>query len=482
MKSLRATGKAGLKNEDVPLVVDVDGTLVGTDLLVEGSLRLLASSPWRFLRSAAKGHRGRAALKREVMEAVALSPQSLVLNPAVVEVVESAKRAGRQIWLASGADELAVEPLARHIGADGFLASDGKRNLVGNAKAEALVERFGEGGFDYVGNSRQDLAVWLHARRAVAVGASTGLRRRILSLDPEARFCAGMESRRDYVRALRPHQWVKNALVFVPAAASHAVSVDPYLAAAVAFVLLSLIASSGYVVNDMLDIAYDRGHPSKRRRPFAAGKVRFLPMLAIGISLGVAGVGASFLVSTALGTCAVLYLGLAVCYSLWLKRAVVVDVIVLASLYVVRLVAGGVAAGVVVSPWLLAFSMFLFVSLAIVKRRKELADVAEGRQQSILGRAYVADDVNVMTTFGAASAMGAVIVLALYVQSPEVAIRYGQPDLLWLACPLFLFWLGRLLLLASRGDMDDDPVLFAIRDRTSWVTGLLLLAVVAMAL
>ena len=291
-----------------------------------------------------------------------------------------------------------------------------------------------------------------------------------------------MESPRAYLRALRPHQWVKNALVFVPAAAAHAVAVDVYIAAAVTFVLLSLIASSGYVVNDMLDIGHDRSHPSKRHRPFAAGKVRFLPMLAIGVLLGAAGVGASFLVSTALGACAVLYLVLAVSYSLWLKRAVFVDVIVLASLYVVRVVAGGVAVGVAVSPWLLAFSMFLFVSLAIVKRRKELADLADGRQRSIPGRGYVADDVNVMTTFGAASAIGAVIVLALYTQSPEVAIRYGQPDLLWLACPLFLYWLGRLLLLASRGAIDDDPVLFAIRDKTSWMTGLLVLAVVAMAL
>ena len=482
MTSLRAAGEAHLEDEDVPLVVDVDGTLVATDLLVEGSLRLLTSSPWRFLRSAAKGFRGRAALKREIMNAVPLPASSLVLNPAVLEEIESAKRGGRPVWLASGADELAVEPLATHIGADGFLASDGNRNLVGAAKAEALVERFGEGGFDYVGNSRQDIPVWRHARRAVAVGASTGLTRRVRNLDPDARFCPGMESPRAYLRALRPHQWVKNALVFVPAAAAHAVAVDVYIAAAGTFVLLSLIASSGYVVNDMLDIGHDRSHPSKRHRPFAAGQVRFLPMLAIGVLLGATGVGASFLMSAALGTCAVLYLVLAVSYSLWLKRAVFVDVIVLASLYVLRVIAGGVAVGVTVSPWLLAFSMFLFVSLAIVKRRKELADLVHGRLPSIPGRGYVADDVNVMTTFGAASAIGAVIVLALYAQSPEVAIRYGQPELLWLACPLFLYWLGRLLLLASRGAIDDDPVLFAIRDRTSWITGLLVLAVVAMAL
>ena len=477
-----AAGKADLEDNDVPLVVDVDGTLVATDLLLEGLLRLLASSPSRFIRIALQGFRGRAAWKRAVTQIVPLPPTSLVLNPSVVDEIELAKRSGRPVWLASGADGLAVEPLAKHVDADGFLASDGRQNLVGDAKAESLVKRFGTGGFDYVGNSRQDLPVWRHARRAVAVGASTGLKRRIGNLDIEARFCSGMGSPRDYLRSLRPHQWVKNALVFVPAAAAHVVVVEPYLAAAGAFVLLSLIASSGYIVNDMLDIGHDRGHPSKRYRPLAAGKVRFLPLLAIGAVLGAAGVGTSFLMSPAVGTCAVLYLVLAVGYSLWLKRAIFVDVIVLASLYVLRVVAGGVVADVAVSPWLLAFSLFVFVCLAIVKRRKELADVAARRQQAVLGRGYVAGDAGVMTTFGAASAIGAVIVLALYAQSPDVAMNYARPELLMLACPLFLYWLGRLLLLANRGAVDDDPVMFAIRDKVSWVTGLFLVAVFAVAL
>ena len=477
-----ASDKADPRDIDVPLVVDVDGTLLATDLLVEGSLRLLGSSPWSFLRAAVKGLRGRAAWKRAITQMVPLSPESLVLNPAVVDEIESAKRSGRPVWLASGSDELAIEPLAKHVNADGFLASDGSRNLVGNAKAESLVERFGEADFDYVGNSRQDLPVWRHARRAVAVGASASLKRRIRNLGIDARFCPGLGSPRDYLRSLRPHQWVKNTLVFVPAAAAHVVAVETYLAAAAAFVVLSLIASCGYIVNDMLDIGHDRGHPSKQHRPLAAGKVRFLPLLAIGTFLGAAGVGTSFLISPTMATYAVLYLVLAISYSLYLKRAVFVDVIVLASLYVIRILAGGAATDVTVSTWLLAFSLFVFVSLAIVKRRKELADVAARRQQAVLGRGYVPADATVMTTFGAASAIGAVIVLALYTQSPDIAMNYTRPELLWLACPLFLYWLGRLLLLANRGTIDDDPVLFAIRDKASWLTGLLLIAVLAIAL
>lgn len=286
----------------------------------------------------------------------------------------------------------------------------------------------------------------------------------------------------EYLRALRPHQWVKNALVLVAPVAAHAVDPVSYLWAAGAFVVMSLVASAGYVLNDIVDVDHDREHPSKRQRPLAAGKVRVVPMAAVGSTLAAVGVAASFLMSVGMGACVVLYLVLAVAYSLRLKRAIIIDVIVLASLYVIRVVAGGVAVAIPVSPWLLAFSLFTFVSLAIVKRRTELANVAEGRQEAVLGRGYIAKDASVVTMLGAASTIGGVIVLALYVQSPEVAMRYDRPELLRLVCPVLLYWLGRLLLLANRGAVDDDPVMFAVRDRTSWLAGLLAVAIVAVAI
>ena len=300
--------------------------------------------------------------------------------------------------------------------------------------------------------------------------------------EPEVEDPAAPLAVTEYLRALRPHQWVKNALVFVPPVAAHAVDPVTYLWAAGAFVVLSLVASGGYVLNDIVDVDHDREHPSKRHRPLAAGKVRVLPLAVIGSTMATVGVAASFLMSASMGACAVLYLVLAVSYSLRLKRAIIIDVIVLASLYVLRLVAGGVAVAVPLSPWLLAFSLFAFLSLAIVKRRTELANVEDGRQEAVLGRGYVAKDAGVVTMLGAASAICAVIVLALYVQSPEVATRYDQPELLWLVCPVLLYWLGRLLLLANRGTMDDDPVMFAVRDRTSWLAGLLVAVFVAVAI
>ena len=234
-------------------------------------------------------------MKRAISRVARIPSSSLELNPAVVGEIETAKRSGRPVWLASGADELAVEPLAKLIGTDGFLASNGRLNLVGSAKAQALVERFGDGGFDYIGNDRRDLPVWRHARRIASVGASSRLARRVRNLDSDAKFIPGRGGPVDYMRALRPHQWVKNALVFVAPVAAHAVEAGPYVGAAGALVVLSLLASSGYVFNDMVGMAHDREHPSKRLRPLASGRVRFLPMAAIGAILAMVGIGASFL-------------------------------------------------------------------------------------------------------------------------------------------------------------------------------------------
>lgn len=477
-----ASDEAETEDRAVPLVVDVDGTLAAGDLLAEGSLRLLVSSPWGFLTAVRRGLKGRAALKRAVCQTGVLPHWSVALNPEVLAEIVVAKESGKPVWLASGADELIVEGLANEVGADGFLASDGKTNLVGLAKAQVLVERFGDGGFDYVGNDRRDLPVWRHARDAVLVGGSARLQRKVRNLVRELRLVPAVGRPLDYVRALRPHQWLKNALVFVAPAAAHATDPASYLLAAGAFVILSLVASSGYVLNDIVDIGHDRAHPSKVHRPFASGSVRLLPMAGTGLMLATAGVAAAFLVSRSMGACAVLYLLVTSIYSLGLKRAIVLDVIALASLYVVRVVAGGVAAGIPVSAWLLAFSLFVFLALAIVKRRTELANVAEGRQGAVLGRGYDVKDAGVMTMLGAASAIGAVIVLALYLQSPDVATAYERPELLWLTCPVILYWLARLLLLADRGTVDDDPVMFAVRDRTSWLTGLLVAAIGVIAI
>ena len=467
----------------IPLVVDVDGSLVSGDLLIEGTIRLLAATPLKLFTLPFWLARGRATLKRRVARAVPLPPETLVLNPAVLEEVAAAKAAGRQIWLASAADELAVAPLAERIGATGHFASNGRTNLAGEAKAATLVNRFGAGGFDYIGNERRDLAVWKQARRAIGINLSARLARKVRTLDTEARFLPGPGGRpRDYMRALRPHQWSKNALVFVPLVAAHEIQASLYMVAAGTFVALSAVASGTYLLNDLLDLPYDRRHGSKRSRPLAAGKVPLLPMIGFSLALTAGGLVLAWSLSALAGLSILFYLLVTLAYSLALKRKTFLDVITLALLFAIRVLAGAAAAHIELSPWFLAFFTFIFLSLALVKRQSELQALRESGWSTVSGRAYLTADLPVMTAFGAASSMAAVVVFALYIQTAEVGKSYGHPEFLWLICPLLIYWLGRMTLLANRGIVDEDPVTFALRDRTSWLTGASILAAFIAAL
>ena len=482
----------------VPLVVDVDGSLVAGDLTIEGIARLLPVSPLRLFALpfwlAAVAVTGRAGLKRRIAHAVPLPPETLVLNPAVLREIAAARAAGREVWLASASDARAVAPLAEMVGAAGWVASDGRTNLAGEAKAAALVERFGEGGFDYIGNERRDLAVWKRARRSIGVDLPAALARKLRALDGEARLMPGLGGGPlDRLRALRPGQWVKNALVFAPLVAVHEADVGSWLVVAGVFAALSAVASSGYLLNDLLDLPHDRRHPAKRHRPMAAGKAPLPAMIGTGVALTAGGLAMAFALSATAGLWVLGYLAATCAYSLSLKRKIFIDVIVLAMLYTVRVFAGAAAASVVLSPWFLAFFLFLFLALAAVKRQSELRALRETGRSRSGGHPYLAEDLPVMAALGAASGVASVVILTLYIQSPEVGERYAHPDFLWLICPLLLYWLGRMALLAGRAEGgegsgsertpgNDDPLDFVLRDRTSWLIGLGILAAFAAAL
>ena len=281
----------------------------------------------------------------------------------------------------------------------------------------------------------------------------------------------------DYVRAMRPHHWIKNLMVFVPLLADHGTDAGLYLRLLGVFAALSACASGTYLLNDVLDLSHDRRHRRKRRRPLAAGRTALRPTVGIGLALVATGLAATFSLSAAAGYGVLVYLAATSAYSLWLKRKTFIDVIVLALLYAIRVLIGAAAVSVTPSPWLLAFSLFVFLAIAIAKRQTELA-----AGEALDGRAYRAEDGPAMAALGAGSGFATVVVLTLYIQSPEVSARYAQHELLWLACPLLVHWLGRLTLLAGRGAVDDDPLVFAMRDRTSWLTALLIAAVVVAAL
>ena len=470
-------------NGDVALVVDVDGTLVGGDLLVEGMARLLAASPLRLFSLPIWAIGGRAGLKRKVAERAPLPVDELMLNALVVDEIDAAKAEGREVWLATGSDALAVAPLADKLGATGVLASDGRTNLTGRAKAEALVEHFGERGFDYVGNEWRDLAVWEHARCAIGVDLSDALARRLHGTGEATRLLAGFGGGwQDHVQSSRPHHWVKNLLVFAPLVAAHVTSPAVYALALGVFVAFCACASATYLLNDVLDLPHDRQHPGKRQRALAAGRISPWVALATSVALAVVGVGLAFMLSSAAGMWTLAYLGLSWCYAVALRRRVVADVVALAVLHGIRAMAGAAAAAVVPSPWFLAFFLFVFLALAVAKRQQELATRGEDAAFAVGDRGYGSGDRNVLAAFGAASGIASIVVLAIYLQSADVHALYGQPEYLWPICPLLLYWLGRLAVLANRGAIGDDPVVFSAKDPAGWLLGAVAVAIFVAAL
>ena len=474
-----------------PLVVDLDGTLIRTDLLLESCFALLAEAPLRLPTMLGALLRGRAAFKARVAAAVALDLARLPFNEDFLAFLRAEKARGRRIYLASAADERFVQAVADELGLfDGVFASDGATNLKSSAKAEALCAAFGAGGFDYAGNANADLNVWQAAGGVLAVNASAGLLRTVARRFPDATVITPKKpAARDYIRALRPHQWLKNLLLLVPAFAAHRFDGAMVLACAIAFASFSLCASSVYLLNDLLDLRHDRLHRSKRNRAFASGRVDMLHGVAMGIVCLAAAVGLALLLPPAFLGVLAGYTALTLAYSLALKRQAILDVMTLAGLYGIRIVAGGAAVAVVLSPWLLAFSVFFFLCLALVKRSTELIERPGGRRATDPpapgavdppGRGYRLADLSVLQTMAGASGYVAVLVFILYINSPAVAELYGDTQRLWAIPGILLYWVSRVLILTHRGEMHDDPVVFAARDRTSLIcAGLIALVVLA---
>jgi len=461
------------------LAVDLDGTLLRSDLLLESTLALLARQPWLLFAFPAWLWRGKAHLKWQIARRVELDVASLPWDERMLALVHAA--AGqREIVLCTASDEKLASAVAEHLDLfDLVLASDGKRNLSGRAKAAALVERYGLRGFDYAGNAQVDLLVWASARQAIVVNGSDGLARAAAELCPvETHLPATGQRFRLWIKALRLHQWLKNLLVFVPMLAAHRF-MDPatVIACALGFLAFGLCASSVYLLNDLLDLNADRHHHTKHSRPFAAGRLPLIQGLVVSPLLTLASLGLAFWLSPIFAGLLGLYFLLTLAYSFRLKRRVMADVMVLASLYTLRIIGGAALLATAPSFWLLAFSMFLFLSLAMLKRYTELLKlVTDGKHQS-KGRGYQVEDLHLLQSMGAASGYQAVLVLALYINSSASELLYRRPQVLWLLCPLLLYWISRVWMIAHRGLMRDDPVIFAATDRTSQVIVLLCAAV-----
>jgi 4-hydroxybenzoate polyprenyltransferase/phosphoserine phosphatase len=467
-----------------PLCVDLDGTLVKSDTLVDSLLVLLRRYPLSALKTFRWALDGRAALKARVTSMVSLDVAHLPYNRPLLEYLERERGLGRRIYLTTGADLRLAERIAAHLGIfDGVLGSDGSTNLTGDHKLASLRSKFEGEDFDYIGNARPDLPLLEHAGAAMLANPHASLQSLLKSrqITIHQHFLDRASRKKAFLKALRVHQWAKNVLIFVPLLLAHVLKPQLFLQAILAFLCFSFCASATYIVNDLLDIETDRRHPKKRFRPFAAGDLQAstgIVLIAAFLCVGLA--GAFFLPVTFLGWL-LLYLAVTLSYSLALKKLVLIDVIVLSGLYTVRMLAGGAATNTSISTWLAGFSVFLFFSLAMVKRFSEMQNLRERGNAPSNDRGYLVADIEQLRSFGTASAYAAVVVFSLYISGDNVTKLYAHPVRMWLIVPLMILWISRVWLLASRGQMNEDPVIFAVTDRMSLLIGLAVVMVAVFA-
>ncbi len=468
-----------------PLCVDLDGTLVSTDTLWESLLLLLKKAPYRIFGLFLALAGGRPKLKRHLAALAPVDPATLPYRQSVLDLAQNARETGRRVLLVTASDQATATAIADHVEVfDEAVGSDGHENLKAERKAEFLTSRFGRGGFDYVGDTEADIPVWEAAGSAILVAPTAKTRR---GAERATEHVTVLEERpstwKAALKELRPHQWAKNVLLFVPLYFAHAYNdLGKVFSATMAFLAFSFCASSIYVLNDLVDLSVDRRHRSKKKRPLASGAlsipqglVLMVVSFCLALFLAIRFVNPEF-VWVMLG-----YVVLTTIYSFSLKQKLIIDVLTLASLFTYRVLAGAVAVKVELSFWLLAFSIFFFTSLAFVKRYSELIQLSQNEERELRGRAYRLEDIPIVTSVGPASGLLAVLVFALYINSPEISKYYSTPQALWGICLVLMYWIIRIWFLAARDEMHDDPVLFAVRDKLSLALGALAVACLLLA-
>ena len=457
-------------DQSIPLCVDLDGSLIKTDLLAESLLRFVKENPFHLLLAAAWLLRGKAHLKSEIAKRVEISAASLPYN---LEVLEYIKKQQRKVILVTGSNGRLANEVAEHLGVfDRVFASDADTNLTKSKKRKCLVEAFGEKGFDYVGDHSDDWEVWPAARQVLVVARDGRFLERT-----RAKFKTAVEFKlpsitvRDFIKAIRVHQWVKNTLIFIPYILEHQFDdLSKFFALVLAFFCLSFLASSTYIINDLLDLEADRKNKTKRLRAFASGLISVKHAVIIMSALFATTLALAAQLNPPFQLILAVYLISTLSYTLFFKNVVMLDVCILAGMYTLRVIGGGVVIEAEWSFWLLAFSMFLFFSLALVKRVSELENLKNQQGPTSAVRGYRVADLPVLIGAGISSGMLSILVVALYINAEKVLQMYAFPQALWLICPLLLYWISRIWIHTVRGEMHEDPILFAIRDRVSLLT------------
>lgn len=461
----------------IPLVVDLDGTLLKSDASILSLIAYIKKKPLNIFHAVRWYLKGKAQLKDKLAGEHQINAAVLPYNKEVLDLIAKHRATGGKIVLATASHVSYARPIADHLGVfDDVFATEGDVNLGGARKRDRLVKTFGEKGFDYAGNGREDGPVWAAARKAYVVNPERGAAVVAKAGGNVETTIKEPVSVRVWLKALRIHQWVKNALVFVPLLSSHQFTDLGLMAKSMlAFLLFSLCASSVYLLNDILDAEDDMAHGTKKKRPFAAGQLPISTGICAAAVLALAPLAVGLaLLPWPFAACLACYTILTASYSLALKSRMMIDVIALAFFYTLRIIAGAAALSWVPTFWMLAFSTFIFFSLALVKRYTELFDARNsGKSEKTRGRDYYPADLEMLATMGVVSGYLSVLVLALYIEEPRTLALYRYPGMIWFACPLLMFWISRVWLLSHRGQMHEDPIAFALTDRTSIITGAL---------
>jgi 4-hydroxybenzoate polyprenyltransferase len=466
-------------------VADLDGTLIETDLLYEAFILLIKKNAFHIFNCIIWIYKGKAYLKARIFELVDIQYQWLPYNKNVIDFLNAEFNNGRKIILATASPLSAAEEIAKvHPFISEVYGSSEELNLKGKNKANLLSSKIGEKQFDYIGNASEDLEIFKVCRNAYLVNASGKLKKQTAQVAIlKKSWETNKKSIKDYIKAVRAYQWIKNLLLFVPLITSHSYgSIKLFTLSFLGFGIFSMVASAGYLFNDLLDLDADRRHPRKRNRPMASGRLSVLTGLVLASFLLIAGLFFASTLDWHFFTIVMCYFITSFVYSFLLKKIVLYDVFLLALLYSIRVFAGAIVIDVILSFWLIAFSTFIFLSLAFVKRYSELIQLNETDGQTSLkerGRGYVLQDSGLLLIMGVTSGFLAIVVFSLYINSTEITQLYTQPKILWPISFLFLFWISRIWLISTRGKMTDDPIVFAVKDSTSYVvfiiTGILIL-------
>lgn len=470
-----------LDSNNIPLVADLDGTIISTDTLLESTIIAIRNNPLLIFILPFMIFKGKLFFKQAIDKYARCDAELLPYRYNVVDFLKEEKAKGRAIVLATATVKPIAEEIGKHLKIFDEIIATENINLRAEQKTKVLVEKFGYGGYDYIGDSKADLPVWKSSRFAIVVNKSNSLTNKAKRNGNVSKiFEIKKDDFNDNLKEIRVYQWIKNILIFLPLLMAHQIGdLTLIIQNFIAFFAFSFAASSVYVINDLFDIEPDRVHPRKRNRPIASGLISIPKALAIAFLL----LALSILISVLylplkFILILITYLTLTTLYSFSFKRIYIIDIITLASLYTIRLIAGGASVAVEVSYWLLAFSMFLFLNLAIVKRYTELKQLVEAKKNKTIGRGYFVEDLSLLRSLGTSSGYLSVLVFALYVNSKVVLGLYNKPEFLWAVAPLLLFWITRIWFVAHRGKMHDDPIVFTAKDPVSYVVGFLVILLI----